>query len=125
MKVEADRLRKVLGIARLSFHDVNHQIAITDVALEDETRTAAEGARAIAIDNFSYAPHETVVPIGATVTWTNKDDVPHNVVATKRQFRSPVIDTDEQFSHVFDKAGTHEYYCSLHPQMTGQIVVVA
>jgi Icc protein len=122
MRVEADRLRKVLGIARMSFHDISHPIAITDLALEDETRTAA-GARAITIDNFSFAPRETVVSIGAAVTWTNKDDVPHNIVATSRQFRSPVLDTDEQFSHSFDQAGTYEYYCSLHPKMIGHIVV--
>src|SRR3954471_9458476 len=123
MKVEADRLRKVLGIARMSFHDISHPIAITDMPLEDEIPAAATSARAITIDNFSFAPRETVVPVGATVTWMNKDDVPHNVVATKHQFRSPVLDTDEQFSHSFDKAGTYEYYCSLHPKMTGQIVV--
>ncbi|HKF69913.1 MAG TPA: metallophosphoesterase [Vicinamibacterales bacterium] len=122
MKVEADHLRKVLGIARMSFHDISHPIAITDVALEDEPQTAA-GARAITIDNFSFAPHEAAVAIGAAVTWTNKDDVPHNIVATRGQFRSPVLDTDEQFSHSFNQAGTYEYYCSLHPKMIGHIVV--
>jgi 3',5'-cyclic-AMP phosphodiesterase len=122
MKVEADHLRKVLGIARMSFHDISHPIAITDVALEDEPRIAA-GARAITIDNFSFAPRETAVSIGAAVTWTNKDDVPHNIVATRGQFRSPVLDTDEQFSHSFNQSGTYEYYCSLHPKMIGHIVV--
>jgi plastocyanin len=124
MKVEADRLRKVLGIARLSFHDVNHPIAITDLPLEEEMNRSPEAkTRAITIDNFSFAPHDTAVPLGAAVTWTNKDDVPHNVVSTARQFRSPVIDTDGQFTHRFDMAGAHEYYCSLHPKMTGRIVV--
>jgi plastocyanin len=123
MKVEADRLRKVLGISRMSFHDISHPIAITDVALEEEMPTAAAEARAITIDNFSFSPRETVVPVGAAVTWMNKDDVPHNIVATRRQFRSPVLDTNEQFLHSFDTAGTYEYYCSLHPKMTGQIVV--
>src|SRR5215467_13091996 len=73
MKVEADRLRKVLGVARMSFHDVNHPIAITDLPLEDErTRPAGAKARDITIDNFSFAPQDTTVPIGAAVTWTNK-----------------------------------------------------
>jgi hypothetical protein len=98
MKVEADRLRKVLGISRMSFHDVSHPIAITDVPLAEEMASTATGAQAITIDNFSFAPRETVVPVGAAVTWMNKDDVPHNVVATRHQFRSPVLDTDEQFS---------------------------
>ena len=123
MKVEADRLRKVLGVARMSFHDIAHPIAITDMALENDVSSAPASARAITIDNFSFAPRDTVIPIGAAVTWTNKDDVPHNIVATKRQFRSPVIDTDERFTHTFDAAGTYDYYCSLHPRMTGQIVV--
>jgi len=123
MKVEADRLRKVLGVARMSFHDVNHPIAITDLPLDEEMRSAGAQGRAIAIDNFSFAPHDTTIPVGAAVTWTNKDDVPHNIVSTARLFRSPVIDTDGQFTHQFDKPGTYEYYCSLHPKMTGRVVV--
>ena len=123
MKVEADRLRKVLGIARMSFYDVNHPIAITDMPLEDETRTADGRDHQIMIDNFSFAPHDTAVPIGASVTWTNKDDVPHNVVSTGGQFRSPVLDTDERFSRRFDAPGAYAYYCSLHPRMTGRVVV--
>src|SRR5215831_6576102 len=96
MKVEAERLRKLLGIARMSFHDIAHPIAITDVPLEDEARTASADGRAITIDNFSFAPFDVVIPAGASITWTNKDDLPHNVVDTMRRFRSPVIDTDEQ-----------------------------
>jgi plastocyanin len=123
MKVEADRLRKVLGIARMSFHDVNHPIAITDMPLEDDVRAADGLNHQIMIDNFSFAPHDAAVPIGASVTWTNKDDVPHNVVSTGGQFRSPVLDTDEHFSRRFDAPGAYAYYCSLHPKMTGRVVV--
>jgi len=123
MKVEADRLRKVLGIARMSFHDVNHPIAITDLPLAEEMARSAASEREITIDNFSFAPHDTVVPLGAAVTWTNRDDVPHNIVSTTRQFRSPVIDTDGQFTHQFDTRGAFEYFCSLHPKMTGRVVV--
>jgi plastocyanin len=57
------------------------------------------------------------------VTWTNHDDVPHNIVSTEKKFTSPVLDTDQQFSHRFEAPGTYPYYCSLHPKMTGQIVV--
>ncbi len=122
MKVVDDRLRKVLGLSRMSFHGVDHPIAITDVPLEAEMQTA--GAGAVAIDNFSFAPAMASVPAGTTITWTNRDDIPHNVVSTERTFKSPVLDTDEQFSHRFDKAGTYQYFCSLHPKMTGQIIVV-
>jgi plastocyanin len=123
MKVEADRLKKVLGLSRLSFHDVNHPIAITDVPLDEEMKTAAAGGHEVVVDNFSFAPVTTAVPVGSTITWTNRDDVPHNIVSTERKFKSPVLDTDETFSHTFDAPGTYKYYCSIHPKMTGQVVV--
>jgi 3',5'-cyclic-AMP phosphodiesterase len=123
MKVEADRLKKILGLARMSFHDVNHPIAITDVPLEDEMKSGAGVAKEVVVDNFSFAPATAAVAIGSTVMWTNRDDVPHNVVSTEKKFASPVLDTDERFSHTFDAAGTYNYYCSIHPKMTGQIVV--
>ena len=60
------------------------------------------------------------MPVGTTITWTNRDDVPHNIVSTEQKFKSPVLDTDEQFSHRFDAPGTYEYFCSIHPKMTGR-----
>jgi Icc protein len=123
MKVADDRLRKVLGLSRMSFHGVNHPIAITDLPLEAEVQSAASGTHDIVVDNFSFAPGTASVPAGTTITWTNHDDVPHNIVSTERKFKSPVLDTDEQFSHRFDAPGTYQYFCSLHPKMTGQVVV--
>ena len=123
MKVEADRLKQVLGLVRMSFHDVNHPIAITDVPLENEMKAAGGAAKQIIVDNFSFAPAATAVTVGATITWTNRDDVPHNIVSTEKKFASPVLDTDEQFSHTFGAAGTYKYYCSIHPKMTGEVVV--
>jgi len=121
MKVADDRLRKVLGLSRLSFHGVNHPIAITDVPLEADTPTAS--SHDVVLDNFSFAPETTSVPVGTTVTWMNRDDVPHNIVSTDHQFKSPVLDTDEQFSHRFETAGTFNYFCSIHPRMVGRVVV--
>ena len=121
MKVADDRLRKLLGFSRMSFHDVNHPIAITDLPLEADMPMA--GAHDVTVDNFSFAPAATSVAAGSTITWTNRDDVPHTVVSTERAFKSPVLDTDEQFSHRFDAPGTYDYFCSIHPKMTGQIVV--
>jgi 3',5'-cyclic-AMP phosphodiesterase len=120
MKVADDRLRKVLGLSRMSFHGVNHPIAITDVPLDEENQSTAHD---VAVDNFSFAPATTSVPAGTTVTWTNHDDVPHNIVSTDQKFKSPVLDTDERFSHRFDTPGTHKYFCSIHPRMTGQVLV--
>ena len=121
MKVPDDRLRKMLGLSRISFHDVNHPIAITDMPLEAELTTT--GAVDVVVDNFNFAPQATYVMVGSTVTWTNRDDVPHNVVSTQQKFKSPVLDTDEKFMHRFDAPGTYPYFCSIHPKMTGQVVV--
>jgi Icc protein len=84
---------------------------------------AAHGVQQVVVDNFSFAPGAITVPVGTTVTWTNHDDIPHNVVSPERKFKSPVLDTDQVFSHTFDVAGTYKYYCSIHPRMTGQVVV--
>ena len=121
MKVADDRLRKVLGLSRLSFHGVDHPIAITDLPLEAEMQTAS--AHEILLDNFSFDPPVASVSVGTTITWTNRDDVPHNVVSTEQKFKSPVLDTDEQFAHRFDVPGTYQYFCSIHPKMTGRVVV--
>jgi plastocyanin len=75
------------------------------------------------IDNFVFGPQTITVPVGATVTWTNKDDIPHTSVSTDGVFKSKVLDTDEKFSHTFTKAGTYPYYCTIHPKMTGKVVV--
>jgi Icc protein len=77
----------------------------------------------VKIDNFSFTPQTLNVAVGTTVTWTNRDDIPHTVVSTDGVFKSKVRDTDEKFSFKFDKAGTYSYYCSIHPKMTGQVVV--
>jgi len=77
----------------------------------------------VKIDNFSFMPASMTVPAGTTVTWVNRDDVPHNVVSTEKKFKSPVLDTDEQFSYKFTDPGAYEYFCSIHPKMTGKIVV--
>jgi 3',5'-cyclic-AMP phosphodiesterase len=121
MKVPDDRLRKLLGVSSMSFHDVNHPIAITDAPLEAEMASA--GPHEVVVDNFSFAPPTASVAVGSTITWTNHDDAPHVIVSSERRFKSPVLDTDQQFSHRFDAPGTYGYFCSLHPKMTGEIVV--
>ena len=78
---------------------------------------------AVKIDNFVFGPQSITVPVGATVTWTNADDIPHTSVSTDGVFKSKVLDTNEQFSYTFTKAGTYPYYCTIHPKMTGKVVV--
>ena len=77
----------------------------------------------VKIDNFSFTPQTVTIRAGTTVTWNNKDDVPHTVVSTTKKFRSGVLDTDGQFSYTFDDAGTYDYFCSIHPHMTGKVIV--
>jgi len=89
------------------------------------TRAAAPAAAAVTIDNFTFkAPVLTVKP-GTTVTWTNGDDIPHTVVSKTGVFKSKVLDTGDHFSYTFAKPGQFGYYCSLHPHMTGTIIVKA
>ena len=77
----------------------------------------------VKIDNFSFGPTTLTVPVGTTVTWTNRDDIPHTVVSDDKVFKSKVLDTDEKFSYTFTKPGTYGYFCSIHPKMTGKVVV--
>jgi amicyanin len=77
----------------------------------------------VKIDNFSFEPQTLSVAVGTTVTWTNRDDIPHTAVSTEGVFKSKVMDTDETFSYTFIKAGTYSYYCTIHPKMIGKVVV--
>jgi plastocyanin len=97
-------------------------VRIGDAPQDDRLAAAGDGKQVV-VDNFSFTPATAAVPVGTTVTWTNHDDIPHNVVSPEQKFKSPVLDTDEMFSHTFDAAGTYKYYCSIHPRMTGQVVV--
>ena len=76
----------------------------------------------VTIDNFTFAPAELTVKVGTTVTWTNHDDIPHTV-ASAGKFRSKTLDTDDSFSFTFTTPGDYQYFCSLHPHMTGMIKV--
>ncbi len=94
---------------------------------EPETRESAP-ARAtkteVIIGNFSFSPKTLTVPVGATVTWTNHDKVPHLVTSTNDQFKkSPLLKAGQSFSNTFATGGTYSYFCSIHPQMTGKIIV--
>jgi plastocyanin len=77
----------------------------------------------VKIDNFTFGPAALTVMVGTTITWTNRDDIPHTVVSTDKVFKSKVLDTDETFSFTFSTPGTFPYFCSIHPKMTGKVVV--
>jgi plastocyanin len=78
---------------------------------------------AVKIDNFSFSPATITVPLGTTVRWTNRDDIPHTVVSDDKTFKSKALDTDEDFTYTFTKPGTYGYFCSIHPKMTAKVVV--
>jgi amicyanin len=80
---------------------------------------------AVSIDNFTFNPQTLTVKAGTTVTWTNKDDIPHAVAAVNKEFKSKALDTDDAYAFTFTTPGTYAYFCSLHPHMTGTIVVEA
>ena len=78
----------------------------------------------VKIDNFTFEPPTLTVAAGTTVQWVNRDDIPHTVVSDdKTTFKSKALDTDDNYSYTFTKAGTYNYFCSIHPKMTGKVVV--
>ncbi len=79
----------------------------------------------VKIDNFTFNPQQVTVKAGDTVTWVNHDDIPHTVTSKTFIFKSQAMDTDEKFSFTFATPGSFLYFCSLHPHMTGTIVVEA
>jgi amicyanin len=92
-------------------------IAIHASVSPDEQKTSVK------IDNFTFNPATLTVKAGSTVHWTNSDDIPHNVASTDKLFKSKVMDTNEEFEFKFDKPGTYDYFCSLHPKMTAKVIV--
>jgi len=84
---------------------------------------AAAGEAEISIQSFQFVPAILTVKAGTAVTWVNHDEEPHNVVSPNRVFRSKAIDGGEKFTTVFDKPGTYNYICAVHPHMHGVIVV--
>jgi amicyanin len=80
---------------------------------------------AVSIDNFTFNPQKLTVKAGTTVRWTNKDDIPHAIAAVSKQFKSKTLDTDDAYSFTFTTPGSYDYFCSLHPHMTGTVVVEA
>lgn len=98
-------------------------VAIATISLSAVAARAAD--LEVKIDNFTFAPQRLTVKAGTTVTWTNEDDIPHTVASSTKAFKSKALDTDDKFSFTFTTPGSYEYFCSLHPHMTGAIVVEA
>jgi plastocyanin len=93
------------------------------LSLAQSTTSSPAPSTTVTIDNFTFSPMTIEVQRGATIKWVNKDDIPHVVASTAGVFKSRAIDTDGSFVFTFAEPGTYEYYCSVHPKMTGKIVV--
>jgi len=151
LKVPSEQLRRVLGISEVNYLGGEHHLAVVDTTLSGARpaevsgilrqaaaavasaahgqagSSSAPGAAgavvAAAIGNFSFAPREVSVRVGAAVEWTNKDDTPHTITSDEDLFSSPLMDTNQTFRHTFASAGRFSYHCKLHPTMTGAVVV--
>ncbi len=138
--VGADRLRSFLGLTSVRYAAHPGTLAIVDASLAGTPvavaggapETAASRARKakpiaddeVAIDNFSFTPANRTVPAGTTVTWINRDDVPHRIGSADNKFPlGPTLDTDQRYSYTFASAGTYRYFCTVHPTMMGVITV--
>jgi Icc protein len=142
LTVEPERLRSLLGLTSVTYHQGHHALAVVDSALgtapadlavhpamhQDSAPavgpTAIGDALAIRIANFSFTPPELHVRRGGKVIWINSDDVPHLIASADGRFPSSrALDTNDQYTMTFDRAGSYPYFCTLHPKMTGRVVV--
>jgi plastocyanin len=80
-------------------------------------------SRAVEIAEHAFRPATLTVPVGTAVTWINHDGDVHTVTSPGDVFTSKGLDTDDTFTYTFTRAGTYEYFCKLHPLMTGTVVV--
>jgi len=97
--------------------------AIIGLGLVTSSGWALADDQTIKIANFTFDPPTLTVKVGTTVTWVNADDIPHLVTDKDGKFHSSALDTNDKFSQTLSTAGTVEYFCAIHPKMTGKIVV--
>ena len=102
-------------------------LALATIFMLQPTRAKGEEGKAqgmeVRVDNFTFSPDTLTVSVNSSVTWVNKDDIPHVIASSDGVFKSKALDTDQKYSYTFTKAGTYPYYCSIHPKMVGKIVV--
>jgi plastocyanin len=112
-----------LGFAILGCGGGGEPNQLNHLAAMPQAPDAETGVNVVTIDNFTFAPQSLVVPVGTTVTWINRDDIPHTIKGTESPIKSSALDTDDKFSFTFTEAGEFPYFCGIHPHMTGMIVV--
>jgi plastocyanin len=108
---------------RILYIAVATLLALAALPAVESSLSAAPPAAEVKIDNFSFTPQTLTVKVGTQITWTNADDIPHTVVSADQAFKSKALDTDQKFTFTADKPGTYSYFCSIHPKMTGKVIV--
>jgi plastocyanin len=101
-------------------------MAVASVLVLHPTGAKGEAAASrmeVRVDNFTFGPATLTVPVNNTVTWVNKDDLPHVIASNDGVFKSKALDTEDKYSFTFSKPGTYAYFCSIHPKMVGTIIV--
>lgn len=91
------------------------------------TPAAASTASTASVDimGYKFSPANLTISVGDTVTWTNHDTAPHNVVISDGpvKFTSPTLNQGQTYTYTFTVAGTYNYYCSIHPDMKASVTV--
>ncbi len=87
------------------------------------TSTAPVSTNRVTISNFAFSPQTITVSKDTAVTWTNQDSASHTVVSDDNKFNSSQLASGAKFKFTFDNAGTFSYHCSIHPGMTGKVIV--
>jgi plastocyanin len=99
----------------------------TPAASSPKTNTAQDNALAntgaVTIQNFAFSPASLTVKKGESVTWTNEDSAPHQIVSDNGKFQGPSFSKGQTYSFAFNDAGTFPYHCSIHPMMKATIIV--
>ena len=95
----------------------------TTTTVGGATTTGVQTGTQVAIKNLTFSPHAVTIKVGENVTWTNEDSVNHTVVANNGEFQSGSLANGDTFTFTFAAAGTFAYHCSVHPSMTGTVVV--
>lgn len=100
-------------------------VGVSGCTSQNQTSNSSAGANSVAIQNMAFNPTTLTVPVGTTVTWKNLDSTTHHVVSNTGAFDSGDLANGQSYSFTFNQAGTFPYHCSIHPSMTGTIVVTS
>lgn len=82
---------------------------------------SAASGNTVEVVNFSFEPQNLDVKVGTKVTWKFEDSAAHNVAAKDDSFKSEDLKKGQEYSYTFNKAGTYDYYCTIHQYMTGSV----